>query len=262
LTSSAKDEPSPSGSDADLAQRLVERTLQLAASTRELTEFAATLSHDVRAPLRSIEGFSRILLQPPYIDQIDETGLDYLQRIHQAGLRLMQMTQEMLQLVQIGQGGVQSEQVDLSAMAQQILADLQAGAPTRRADLLVEPGLSVTGDSRLLRLLLENLLGNAWKFTKKNELPRVFMGRATDEGVPAICVRDNGVGFDQQYAGKLFRLFQRLHADAEFEGIGVGLAKAQRAVHAHGGRIWARAKPDIGATFIFTLPGLAAASTA
>jgi light-regulated signal transduction histidine kinase (bacteriophytochrome) len=257
LTNTARDEPL----NAELEQRLIDSTLQLEATARELDAFGATLSHDLRAPLRSIEGFSRLLLQPPYIEQLDPTGREHLQRIHRASLRLAQMMDELLQLVRLARSGVNSERVDLSRMARDILAGLQAAAPARRAETVVEPDIAVTGDSRLLRLALENLLGNAWKFTCKNEVTNIFFGRAADGGVPAICVRDNGAGFEQKYADKLFRAFQRLHSEAEFDGAGIGLAKAQRVMHAHGGRIWARAERGAGAAFYFTLPGMAAAAT-
>jgi signal transduction histidine kinase len=167
----------------------------------------------------------------------------------------------MLHLLRLARGGVRSERVDLSRMAQEIVDALRASAPARRAETAIEPGIAVTGDARLLRLALENLLGNAWKFTSRNEVANIFFGRAADDGVAAICVRDDGAGFEQKYADRLFRAFQRLHSEAEFEGSGTGLAKVQRVMHAHGGRVWARAERGAGASFYFTLPGMAAAST-
>ena len=248
--------------NAELEQRAIENALQLEATARELEAFGASLSHDLRAPLRSIEGFSRLLLEPPYAGQLDSTGNDYLQRVHRASLKLAQMMEDLLQLVRLARGGVKAERVDLSGMAREILARLQAAAPARRAVIAVEPGIVVTGDARLLRLALENLLGNAWKFTGKNDVADIFVGRAADEGVAAICVRDNGAGFEQKYADKLFRAFQGLHSEAEVEGTGsgIGLAQVQRVMHAHGGRIWARAERGAGAAFYFTLPGIAAAA--
>ena len=261
MTNTAQDEQAPHAFNAELEQRMNECTLQLEATARELDAFGASLSHDLRAPLRSIEGFSRLLLQPPHIEQLDATGQDYLQRVHRASLRLGQMMEEMLQLVRLARGGVKSERVDLSRMAEDILAALQAAAPARRAEAAIEPGIAVTGDAQLLRLALENLLGNAWKFTCRNEVANIFFGRAADDGVAAICVRDDGAGFEQKYADRLFRAFQRLHSEAEFEGTGTGLAKVQRVMHAHGGRVWARAQRGRGASFYFTLPCMAAAST-
>lgn len=224
----------------------------------ELDAFSGALSHDLRAPLRTIEGFSQILLQR-HAQQLDATGQDYLQRVHRASLRLGQMMEELLRLARLPRDGVKSEQVDLSRMAEDILSGLRTTAPQRRAETAVDPDLVVTGDPALIRLCLENLLGNAWKFTSGNAVSDIFFGHTMDNGVPALCVRDNGAGFDQKYSDKLFRPFQRLHSASEFEGSGMGLAMAQRAVHAHGGHIWAQAQPGHGATFFFTLPGMAAA---
>jgi signal transduction histidine kinase len=260
LSSTAQDAQALLAANAKLEQRIVEYALQLEVAARELEAFGASLSHDLRAPLRSIEGFSRLLLLPPHTEQLDASGRDYVQRIHRASLRLAVMMDEMLQLVRLVRDGVKSERVDLSAMAQDILTGLQAAAPTRRAEVVVEPGIAVPGDPRLLRIVLESLLGNAWKFTGGVEVATIFFGRAVDDSMAAICVRDNGAGFEQKYADRLFRAFQRLHSETEFEGTGTGLAKAQRAIHAHGGRIWARAQRGAGAAFYFTLPGMAAAT--
>ncbi len=245
--------------DVELEQRATGSAPQLEAVARELEAFGATLSHDLRAPLRTIEGFSRLLQQPPYAEQLDATGQDYVQRVHRASLRLAQMMEDLLQLVRLARNGIKPERVDLSAMALEILSGLQAATPARRAEFAVEPGIAAHADARLLRLALENLLGNAWKFTGRNEVASIFFGRAADAGEAAICVRDNGVGFEQKYADRLFRAFQRLHSETEFEGSGIGLAKALRAIHAHGGRIWARGQRGAGAAFYFTLPGMATA---
>ena len=260
MTSTAEDKQTLHAFNAELERRVIDCARQLEATARELDAFGATLSHDLRAPLRSIEGFSRLLLQPPYAEQLDATGLDYLQRVHRASLRLGQMMEDMLQLVRLARGGVKPEQLDLSRMARDILDALQAAAPGRRAEIAIEPDIAVTGDAQLLRLALENLLGNAWKFTGRNEVANISFGRAVDEGVAAVCVRDDGAGFEQKYADRLFRAFQRLHNEAEFEGGGTGLAKAQRVIHAHGGRIWARSERGRGAAFYFTLPCMATAS--
>jgi signal transduction histidine kinase len=260
LTSTIPDEQALRAFNAELERRIFDSALQLEATARELDAFGATLSHDLRAPLRSIEGFSRLLLHAPYDERLDPAIRDYLQRIHRASLRLAQMMDELLQLVRLAPGGTRSERVDLSRMAEDILATLRTADPARRSETAIEPDIAVTGDSRLLRLALENLLGNAWKFTGKNEVANIFFGRAADGGVPAICVRDNGVGFEQKYADRLFRAFQRLHGESEFEGSGIGLAKVQRVMHAHGGRVWARAERGAGAAFYFTLPGMAASA--
>jgi len=242
--------------DLESERHSADDTLRFEALARELEALGATLSHDLRAPLRSIEGFSRLLLGAPYADQLDATGQDYVQRIHRASGRLAQMMEDLLQLVRLARNGIRREHVDLSAMALGILSGLQAAAPARRAEITVEPDIAVTGDAALLRLVLENLIGNAWKFTRGKEVASIFFGRADGDGVAAICVRDNGIGFEQKYADRLFRAFQRLHSETEFEGRGIGLAKAQRAIHAHGGRIWPRGQRGAGAAFYFTLPGM------
>jgi len=260
LTSPSQNEQTLQAQNAALRQRLIDSAAQLEAQAHELEGFGSSLSHDLRAPLRSIEGFSRLLLEPPYTEQLDATGQDYLQRIHRASLKLAQMTDDLLQLVRLARHGIKSERIDLSALAREILAGLRAGAPARQADITVESGIVASGDATLLRLVLEQLLGNAWKFTARTDKAIIFFGRATDDGVAALCVRDNGAGFDPKYTDKLFRAFQRLHSERDFEGSGIGLAKVQRALHAHGGRIWARAERGSGATFYFTLPGMAAAS--
>ena len=248
--------------DAELRLHVIEITKQLEATARELEGFGSTLSHDLRAPLRSIEGFSRLLLEAPYSTQLDATGLDYVQRIHRASLRLGQMMEDLLQLVRLARSGVRRERVDLSAIASELVEQLKAAAPQRQVDIRVESGITVEGDASLLRLVLEQLLNNAWKFSSKTEHASISFGRVVDEGVPALCVRDNGAGFEQKYADKLFRAFQRLHSEREFEGGGMGLAKAQRALLAHGGRIWARAERGAGAAVFFTLPGLSAPDSA
>jgi len=260
LTGTARNEETPPAASADLEQRAAGSARQLEALARELDAFGSTLSHDLRAPLRSIEGFSRILLQPPYDAQIDATGRDYLQRIHGSSLRLTQMMEDLLEIVRLARYGAKAERVDLTALAHDVLARLRAAAPARRIEIEVQPDISVTGDPALLRLVLENLLGNACKFSAGKQVAHIFFGRATEEGVAALCVRDNGAGFEQKYAGKLFHAFQRLHSATEFEGTGVGLAKTQRAIHAHGGRIWGQGERGAGAAFYFTLPGPGAAA--
>jgi len=259
LTGTARNEEAAPAASADLEQRVAEGARQFEALARELDAFGSTLSHDLRAPLRSIEGFSRLLLHAPYDAQLDATGRDYLQRIHASSLRLAKMMEDLLEIIRLARDGARFETVDLTAMAHDILARLRAAVPARRIEIEVQSDISVTGDPVLLRLALENLLGNAWKFTAGKQVAQIFFGRATEDGVAALCVRDNGAGFEQKYAGKLFHAFQRLHSAAEFEGTGVGLAKAQRAVHAHGGRIWGRGERDAGAAFYFTLPGPPAA---
>lgn len=238
--------------NAELEQRVLVRTQQLEATNRELEAFSYSVSHDLRAPLRSIEGFSRLLLTE-HADKLDASGRDYLQRIRRASLRLGELIDDLLKLARVARGDVRRERVDLSRMAEDILAELCATAPERKVNIAVEEGLVVEGDSRLLRLALENLLGNAWKFTSRNTPASIRFGTEAREGVTEIYVRDNGAGFDPKYAGKLFGAFQRLHTEQEFSGTGIGLATVQRVVHAHGGKIRAEAHPGAGATFYFTV---------
>ena len=260
LTSTSHDEPALIARIAELERRAMDSARQLEATANELEAFGSALSHDLRAPLRGIEGFTRLLLEPPYIEQFNPEGKDYLQRIHRASLKLGQMMEDLLQLVRLARGGLKPERVDLSAMAQDIVQALRTMDPERQVRIAIEPDIVVTGDARLLRLALENLLGNAWKFTAKKDDAEISIALTSEEDGTAVCVRDNGAGFDQKYADKLFRPFQRLHSESEFQGMGIGLAKAQRVMLAHGGRIWGRAQRGIGATFCFALPGMASAA--
>ena len=244
---------------AELEQGASRSAEQIRGAASELEAFGSALSHDLRAPLRAIEGFSRLLLEQPHIEQLDPTGKDYLHRIHGASLKLGQMMEDLLQLVRLTRGGIRAVHVDLSAMAQDILQGLKAADAERRVDVAVEPGITVTGDIKLLRIALENLLSNAWRFTANKDIAEISIGIANDGGVAAVYVRDNGAGFEQTYADELFRPFRRLHSESEFPGIGVGLAKVQRVMLAHGGRVWARGQRGNGATFYFTLPGITAA---
>lgn len=256
MTSTHQDEHALLVRIAELEQRVIDSASQLEAAASELEAVGAALSHDLRAPLRAIDGFSRLLMEPPHIEQLDPTGKDYLQRIHRAGVKLGQMMEDLARLVRLGRTGVGSERVDLSRLAKEILDGLQAAEPGRNAKIAVESGIVVMGNARLLRLALENLLDNAWKFTAGKDVADISFGRTTDAGVAAICVRDNGDGYEQKYADKLFRPFQRLHTESEFQGIGIGLATVRRVMHIHGGRVWARAQRGVGASFFLSLPGI------
>jgi light-regulated signal transduction histidine kinase (bacteriophytochrome)/HAMP domain-containing protein len=225
---------------------------QLLAANRELDAFAYSVSHDLRAPLRSIDGFSQVVLQD-YADKLDEAGRDALQRVRAATQRMGALIDDLLKLARIGRAEMRREPVDLSGMAQDIVAELQRTTPERRVEFAIAPGLKAQGDARLLRVALENLLGNSWKYTAKQPRPRVEFASVDVNGGRAFMVRDNGAGFDMKYADKLFGVFQRLHSSAEFEGTGVGLATVMRIITRHGGRIWAEGAVDQGATFYFTL---------
>lgn len=240
----------------DLERRVEERTAQLEAANKELEAFSYSVSHDLRAPLRAIDGFSRILLDE-YSTHLDEVGRDSLARVRRAAQRMGALIDDLLKLARVTRTEPVPEDVDLTAVAQEIAESLRSLEPARRVQFDLKPGLRGHGDSRLLRVALENLLGNAWKFTSKRDDARIEFGARTgtqsDNGAPVYYVRDNGAGFDMQYANKLFGAFQRLHTAEEFPGTGIGLATVQRVVRKHGGRIWAEGEPDRGAAFFFTL---------
>jgi signal transduction histidine kinase len=233
---------------------------ELEATNRELEAFSYSVSHDLRAPLRSIDGFSQILVED-YADEIDEEGKDYLGRVRAASQRMGRLIDDILGLSRVTRGTMSRERLDLGALATEVAEELRETRPERKVEFSAQKGLEVWGDPKLLRVALANLIGNAWKFTEKSPEARVEFGldeELSRKGhVPVYYVRDNGAGFDMTYANKLFGAFQRLHGADEFEGTGIGLATVQRVVHRHGGRIWAEGEVDRGATFYFTLrPGL------
>ncbi len=236
----------------ELEQRVIERTTQLQAVNKELEAFAYSVSHDLRAPLRSIDGFSQVLLED-YAGRLDEEGKDYLQRVRSGSQRMAELIDDILSLSRVTRGEMQREMVDLSTLAQTIATELQQSQPERQVEFIITPGLVTQGDAHLLWAALENLLGNAWKFTRGQPRARIEFSSAETDGQSAYFVRDNGVGFDMAYADKLFGAFQRLHSPSEFEGTGIGLATVQRIIHRHGGNIWAESAVDQGATFYFTL---------
>ena len=242
---------------ADLARDLARYTAELEAVNRELEAFSYAVSHDLRAPLRSIDGFSQALLED-YGDTLDASGQDYLRRVRAATQRMGELIDDLLELARVTRAELRREAVDLSGLARGIVEHLREAGPGRQVEFVVAGGLASEGDPRLLRIVLENLLGNAWKFTSRRPNARIEFGSVERDGERVYFVRDNGVGFDMAYAQKLFGAFQRLHTSAEFPGTGVGLATVQRIIHRHGGRIWAEAQPEAGATFSFTLepPGI------
>ena len=235
-----------------LEQRVAERTRQLEAINKELEAFSYSVSHDLRAPLRSVEGFSR-LLQQKYGHDLDDTANDYLNRVQRASQRMNNLVDDLLKLAQISRSEIKSGAVDLSTVARGIIDELADTAPDRVVDIDIEDGIVAHGDSRLLRIMLENLLGNAWKFTQKVAHPRISFGTIMQDGKKVVFVRDNGAGFEMGRAHKLFGAFQRLHRATDFEGTGIGLATVQRIISLHGGRVWAEAAVGQGATFYFTL---------
>jgi len=236
----------------DLERRVKERTGQLEAINKELEAFSYSVSHDLRAPLRSIRGFSEVLLER-YCKQLDPTGQEFLKRACQSSQQMETLIEDLLKLSRVSRSELQSQQVNLSHIAELIAADLKKSDPQRSVEFVIEPGLQARGDERLLRVALDNLLRNAWKFTSKQPRAKIEVG--SSDGPPqAFFVRDNGAGFDMTYSNRLFGVFQRLHTVSEFPGTGVGLATVQRIISRHGGRVWATGEVNRGATFYFTLP--------
>ncbi|HKT01432.1 MAG TPA: ATP-binding protein [Rugosimonospora sp.] len=238
--------------NSELEQRVLERTAELEASTRELDAFAYSVSHDLRAPLRSLGGFAEILLED-YADRLDEEAHLYLRRILANTARMSQLIDDLLRLSRATRTELHRERVDVGLLASSVIEELREAEPDRRVDVSVADNLVGMGDAHLIRLALDNLLANAWKFTGARDGARIEVGSTRCDGEQVFFVRDNGAGFDMRYAEKLFSPFQRLHATAEFEGSGIGLAIVYRILRRHGGRIWAEGVPDEGATFYFTL---------
>ncbi len=235
-----------------LEQRVDERTFQLAAANEELESFSYSVSHDLRAPLRTIDGFSHALLED-CADRLDDTGRTHLNRIRAATQRMGLLIDDLLNLSRLSRTEMHTQSVDISALASAIANGLQEGLPRRGVELRIRNGLRTLGDPGLLRVVLENLLGNAWKFTSTHESALIEFGAAVSNGKAAFFVRDDGAGFDPAYADRLFGAFQRLHSMTEFAGTGIGLATVQRIVRRHGGEIWAESAVGRGATFYFTL---------
>jgi signal transduction histidine kinase len=228
------------------------RTHDLELAVKELDSFAHSVSHDLRAPLRVVDGFANIVLED-YGSRLDDLGRDHLRRIVAAGQRMNSMIDTLLELSRTTNREVRNERVDLSRIATELADELRRAEPAREIAFEIEPNIVVDGDRTLLQLVLQNLLGNAFKFTARTASARVEFASAIERGAPVYLVRDNGAGFDMRFADRLFGLFQRFHAQREFPGTGVGLATVQRIVHRHGGRIWAESQPGQGATFSFTL---------
>ena len=238
--------------NATLEQRVAERTAQLALSNKELQSFSYSVSHDLRAPLRGIDGWSQALAED-YAPKLDERGREYIDRVRSEAHRMGQLIDDLLAFAKTAQSAVAMTKVDLSAIAGDVVARLREHDPVRKVDCVIEPGLVVHGDDALLRVALTNLLDNAWKFTGKREQARIELGATHEDGARAFFVRDDGAGFDMAAATNLFAPFQRMHRAKDFPGNGVGLATVQRIVHRHGGRLWVQSQRDHGTTFFFTL---------
>ncbi len=237
----------------ELEQRVAERTAQLQATNKELEAFSYSVSHDLRAPLRHINGFSQALLED-YAEQLDETGKQHLNEVRSATQEMARLIDDLLQLARVTRGEMHREEMNLSELARSVVAELKKLNGKRNVTIEIKEGLMTRGDKRLLRVMLTNLLGNAWKFSSHREQAEITFGRDRKNGESFYFVRDNGAGFDMTYANKLFGAFQRLHTAGEFEGTGIGLATVQRIISRHGGRVWAEGAVNQGATFYFTLP--------
>lgn len=239
--------------NAALEDRVQERTAALEAANKELESFAYSVSHDLRAPLRSIQGFSQILMED-YSADLDPKALNYLTRVRDGGAWMSQLIDDLLKLSRLSRGPLNQTKVNLSALANQLAENLHASQPQRAVEFVIAPDVTAKADPNLIHVVLENLIENAWKYTSKHDHARIEFGSIEQDGQPVYFVRDDGAGFDMAYVDKLFGVFQRLHSPAEFEGNGVGLATVQRIINRHGGKVWAEAAVEQGATFYFTLP--------
>jgi signal transduction histidine kinase len=237
--------------NAGLEQRVKERTAELEAANHELHAFDYSISHDLRAPLNRIRGFAAALLEE-YSERLGPEGADLAKRIHASGESMDRLITDMLALSTIARGDVHRSDVDLSALARGILESFERAEPSRAVETLVAPDCRAEADPGLMRIALENLLGNAWKFTSRRDVARIEFGWVVESGEKRFFVRDNGAGFDLARAGQLFEPFRRMHSQSEFRGTGIGLATVQRIFRRHGGRIWAESAVDRGATFWFT----------
>jgi light-regulated signal transduction histidine kinase (bacteriophytochrome) len=235
-----------------MQQELLDAKNAAEAASRELESFSYSVAHDLRAPLRSIDGFSQLLVEDCG-DALGDAGRRYLGLVRESTRRMAQLIDDLLQLSRVTRSELKREPTDLSAIAHAVLTRLRAVAPERRVEAKIEPKLLDSCDPRLAGIVLENLLGNAWKFSAKREEAVIELGRTTYDGAPAYFVRDDGAGFDMKYVHKLFGVFERLHSLQEFDGTGIGLATVRRIVERHGGRVAAHGELDRGATFYFSL---------
>jgi light-regulated signal transduction histidine kinase (bacteriophytochrome) len=234
--------------------RLLQSQAAAEAANRELEAFSYSVAHDLRAPLRGIDGFSQALLED-YTDKIDEQGRQHLNFVRESAQQMGRLIDDLLGFSRVARAELNRLPVDLSVLARNVATQLDRAEPDRQVEIVIGDGIGAEGDAPLLRIALENLLGNAWKFTSKRPAARIEVGTMSIEGQAVYFVRDNGAGFDPAYQDKLFGVFQRLHSAQEFEGTGIGLATVKRIVSRHGGRVWATSEVDCGATFYFTLGG-------
>lgn len=237
----------------ELEKRVAERTAQLEFANKELEAFSYSVSHDLRAPVRSLDGFSKIVLEE-YQEKIDESGQNYLLRIRSSAQYMAQLIDDLLKLSLVNRTGLIMQQVNLSRMAREIADRFHEQEPGREVEFRIQEGITLQADNHFIRIVLENLLANAWKFTSTHPTARIEFGMTRQGKTPVLFIRDDGAGFDMNYKSKLFGVFQRLHSKAEFPGTGIGLATVQRIIYRHGGAVWAEGEVEHGATFFFTLP--------
>lgn len=235
-----------------LEERIKERTKALEIVNEELKSFSYSVSHDLRAPIRAVSSFTNILLED-HLDELSQEAADVVNRIRNAGQRLDNITNELLRLSRISNSELMIKKVDITQVVSDIMTILQEQEPERKLELHIQPGLSAWADEKLLRIALENMLGNAWKYTRNNKLTRIEFGKTMEDGTESFFIRDNGVGFDEKFVKKLFVPFERLHSDTEFEGNGIGLSTTLRAISRHRGDVWAKSIPGNGACFYFNL---------
>jgi signal transduction histidine kinase len=235
-----------------LSEDMAARNVELERGNREMEAFIYSISHDLRAPLRSMAGFARFLTED-FGESLDDQGKDYLKRISDGSSKMSQLIDDLLRLSRISRQDVDKIKVDLTRLAASVVSELRSADPGRHVGILIQEGLSAFADPRLTEIVLSNLLGNAWKFTSKTEQPRIEFGAVEQDGKIVYYVNDNGSGFDPKYKEKMFLPFQRLHSEKEFEGTGIGLTIVERIIHRHGGKVWADGEAGKGATVYFTL---------
>jgi hypothetical protein len=252
VTARKRDEEKIRQMNSELERRVLERTSELEFANREMEAFCYSISHDLRAPLRSIRGYSEIILQE-FGEKLNSRGEEYLKRACESAGHMNQLLDDLLRLSVISRGELQREQTDLCELARQIAAELKSAEPQRQVKFKIARGPAARGDARLLQIALGNLLSNAWKFTGRKPEAAIEFGSAEQNGERVFFVRDNGEGFEMEWKHRLFGVFERLHSAKDFPGTGIGLAIVQRIIQRHGGRVWADGKRDEGATFYFTL---------
>lgn len=253
ITDRKKAEKEIQSLNLELEERVVSRTAQLTAANKELEAFAYSLSHDLRAPLRCIDGYSLTILED-YDSKLDSHGRHYLKRMRTASQHMAQLIDDMLRLSRVVRSELQKKSVNISEMASAIAEQIKSMSPERSVEFIIAPELIVNADQNMMRIVLENLLENSWKFTSRHATGRIELNRMDKDGETVYYVRDDGAGFEMEFATKLFSPFQRLHSDEDFEGTGIGLATVNRIISRHGGRVWASSEVEKGATFYFTLP--------